>query len=415
MTVLGLLGILVASACLPNENIKKNVEKSAIYYNECGNDFSRVIKGNRSTILDHYSDSILLGIAYSIDNEHPFKSVVSADYYRDNMQRGFENLSEQVLNKQENNTSYERYWHGSLIWVRFLLLFTDIKGIYIINGVLMAILFTILVCLLIKKHAYGLFVAMLLGGITTYSYLAPLALESTWTYLIMLIASIAIVAADNHKKDDYIIPIFIITGVITNFTDFLTAETMTLTMPLIVFAYLKKSDYNLKRYIKCMGAWLLAYCAMWFTKWCIAAIILNKSIASVAYDSIVLRTVGDKSTLGTKELLKSSFKKNIRALYPLNMGGKGIMIVILLIVIAIYFSIVFQKKEINAGYICSLLVIFCVPYIRYLILHEHSATHYFHTYRAQISTVTVLTLITIEMVNWGIFINKKNKRRRVKK
>ena len=47
-----------------------------------------------------------------------------------------------------------------------------------------------------------------------------------------------------------------------------------------------------------------------------------------------------------------------------------------------------------------------VPYVRYLVLHNHAWLHCFFTYRAQLATVLAVVMILEEMTDWKCWKKK---------
>lgn len=58
------------------------------------------------------------------------------------------------------------------------------------------------------------------------------------------------------------------------------------------------------------------------------------------------------------------------------------------------------RRQINGGAIGLYAFVGIIPYVRYLVLHNHSYVHFFFTYRAQAATIMALFFILLELVEW---------------
>ena len=152
ITAAVLVGLLVAVALIPRSSIRENMRRSAELL--CRNDvFMRMPGGLEAGKIDRYADSILLGIAYSYDSEKPLESVMWSAYYNKEFTDENFNLLEAVKEGKEANRQYLRYWHSSNVIVRPLHLIFSLKGIYILNAVMLTVLAAFLFALLIREGA----------------------------------------------------------------------------------------------------------------------------------------------------------------------------------------------------------------------------------------------------------------------
>jgi hypothetical protein len=172
-------------------------------------------------------------------SDDTLRSVMLAEYYANSLQNENNNLYDTLFYDEPANKQYLRYWHGSASIVRLMHIFFDIKGIYITNGILLSLLAAALFAILIHGKIYsgavGLFVSLISAGV----WYVPLSLEYTWNFIIMFVISIAVsymAMKDNWK---YIGALFMVSGIVTNFFDFLTTETLTLLIPLLIAMCIK--------------------------------------------------------------------------------------------------------------------------------------------------------------------------------
>ena len=98
------LGLLVAVALIPKNLIRDNVYKSAIELTS-REVFFHMNPADKSSKIDRYADSILVGIAYSYDDSEPLVSVMKSGYYHQDIANENENLLEAV--SADLNPNYE--------------------------------------------------------------------------------------------------------------------------------------------------------------------------------------------------------------------------------------------------------------------------------------------------------------------
>ena len=107
--------LIFLTSLIPNSLIRNNVETSLQKIPE-GVTEPMFLYDRRSSIRDCVSERIMLKTAINNDSMDSFQSIMDAN-------------------------DYARYWHGYLVFLRPLLLFFDIEGIYFINQI---VFFTLL-------------------------------------------------------------------------------------------------------------------------------------------------------------------------------------------------------------------------------------------------------------------------------
>lgn len=397
-TLIVLTGMLVLAALIPRSAIKDNVRESADYLCR-GELFGTAIDGVEGSRIDRYADSILLAIAYQYDADQPLRSVMWSAYYYEEYQNENQNLLEAVTNGYGPNQQYMRYWHGSNAIVRPLLTVFSLQQIYVLNGVLMALLALWLLALLLRKKAYVPAAGVLASLIATAFWFVPMSLEYTWTYLLMLGMSICGVKLALRGKWHRMGAFFLIGGMLTNYMDFLTTETLTLTVPLLLLLWMNGNKGEIpsaRDQIKFAGkaalAWGCGYIGMWGMKWALAGVVLHENMMPYVLQHIGER-LGSGTGVGLWRYLAGAVWNNIRCLFPLGYGVVGSIAGLALLLAAAYVGYVYRKKDIDKKCIFLYLFIGLIPYIRYVVLHNHSYLHCFFTYRAQMATVLAIVLI----------------------
>lgn len=395
-----LTALLVLSACIPKSAIQENTLESAQFLCE-GELFGRVVDGVEGSKIDRYADSILLGIAWQYDGTDPLQSVMQSSYYHTKNQNENENLLDAVAKDLAPNQQYLRYWHGSNAIVRLLLLVCSIEQIYLLNGIIMVVLIAWLLTVLCRHKYYMPACGIGLGLVLTASWFVPLSLEYTWSYLLMLAGSIAAVKLACAGKWQHMGVFFLLSGMLTNYLDFLTTETLTLLVPLLLVLWIAlRAGRQSMRFVaanagKAALTWLLGYVGMWLAKWILASIVLGENVLPYVTGHIQQR-VGS----GGLQLMLSAVARNVKCLFPLEYGTAGRIAAIGIALILMYLGYVYHKDRINKPWILLLLMIGAVPYIRYMVLSNHAYQHCFFTYRAQMAAIVALVMILEELVEW---------------
>lgn len=424
LAVLTLTGLLVLAAQIPRSAISENMQKSAEYLCE-GELFDKLAENVDGSKIDRYADSILLAIAWQYDAEEPLSSVVHSAYYYTPWQNENENLLDAVTQGYEANQEYLRYWHGANIMVRPLLVFFTLPQIYVINGIMLVILILMLLILLIKQKAFALALGVATGLLAVSAWYVPFSLEYTWTFLLMLVLSIIawklagikgnpsamenkqLVMGSKHRTLGIF---FLLAGMLTSFLDFLTTETLTLLVPLLLVLWKDQRKNPQKawkrRFLDAGRAavfWGMGYAGMWVMKWLLAAAVLKENVLPYITGHVEERlgvTVG-----GWWNYIPKVIARNVGCLFPFDYGGLGTEVGFMLVLLAGYIGYVYHKKNIRKESILLYALLGFVPYFRYCVLLNHSYLHFFFTYRAQMTTILAVVLVLEELTDGRCFFH----------
>ncbi|MBR3832969.1 MAG: hypothetical protein IKJ73_01490 [Lachnospiraceae bacterium] len=412
-----MLGLLVIVAKIPQDNLKENVRESAEYYCDTGM-FTRLLDGVNGSAVDHYADSILVNIAYHYEAENPLQSLMWSSYYFDEHQNENKNLLQAVNEDREANQQYLRYWHGSNVFVRPLLACFNVKEIYVINAVIIALLILGLLAMLILRKAYVPAVAFAIGLIAVGVWFVPTTFEYTWNFVVMLVMSIIGIAMAYKDSWGKAGALFLVGGMVTNYLDFLSTETITLTVPLLFMLWIRDNnsvDKNRKETIVFAGksaiVWGIGYVGMWISKWVVSAIVLGQNTLPYISSHVKERLDGDVG-LSLPQYVWAALVRNTRCLFPFEYGVGGIFLGVGLIIFALYIGYVHYGKKEDKKYIMVYVLIALVPYIRYVVLHNHAYLHYFFTYRAQLATVMSVVFVLELLTDRRLIAHGKAKRRK---
>ncbi len=399
LTAASLTVLLSLTALIPRESIRSNLSASAEFL--CGSDmFAEVWEGTDASRIDHYADCVLLGIAWQYDDSAPLTSVMESSYYHNEDKGEAINLRDAVTSDLSANKEYLRYWHGSILLVRPLLTIMTIRGIYVLFAVILALLLLILLFFLIRSGDILSAAGLMLGMVLTFSWFVPFCLEYIWVYLIMLGASVAVVL----MKDDVrpLIVTLMVCGILTAFMDFLTAETLTLTIPLLLgINKLRRSGTSERDLIKgtaCSAiGWVAGYGGMMGLKWILASIVLGINSLEYVTGNLAERTNG----LVLSENYFSFFgpiKANTGCMIPFCFGTAGIILGIIVLLGCIYSGYVYRRGTAIRAAVIIYALTGLIPFVRFMVIRNHSVLHYFFTFRALMAFVLAVILIMGELL-----------------
>lgn len=390
---------LVLVALIPKSCIQSNMETSAKFL--CENDvFFYANPTDSSSKIDRYADSILLNIAYNYQSSNPLTSVMSSSYYHTYDGNENINLLTAVTEEHDATLEYSRYWHGSISIIRPMLTLFNIEQIYLINSIILVLLLIILLFLLTKYFGKGASLCFLIAAAMTSFWYIPMSLEYTWTILIMLVASIAVITKIKTESYDFAI-LFMVVGNVTAYFDFLTTETLTILVPLsiiITYKYLNHTLGSLLSEIKTLltygVAWLAGYIFTWLGKWSLASIILNRNVFIEAFKQAKFRAGGQGHQMSGLAQRFGAETRNIGSIFPFStLGDNSIMCSLLFFAIVLSLCYIVRKEK--CTYNKLLLSLATLPYLRFFILGNHSYLHYFFTFRAQLTTILCLSLLLV--------------------
>ena len=390
------------SALIPQSAVRENMTKSAEYL--CEDDvFPMAIVNLKATMIDRYADSITCNIAWNLGEGETLRSIMLDEFYTSLWNEENYNFRYSIYGetaKEGELTQYMRYWHGSASVVRFLSLIMTLKGIYILNAVLLIILAVFIIIRFARKKLYDCIAGFLLGLILTSSWFVPMSLEYTWVYIIFMADMLIVMSLHDRKREDLYIYLFLASGMITCFLDFLTTETLALTMPLLLAIRLDFKNANIKFMAKNALSWGIGYVGCWISKWVIAAAVLGENVMPYITDHIAERlggSIGDMPQMPLFAFIYSALMQNLTVLFPAGYGTGGVFAGVLILIAIAYFAYVYRKKEYDKSVSRSYLLIALIPYVRYIVLHNHSYIHHFFTCRAQCAVFMALIMATFHV------------------
>lgn len=402
ITIAALWVLLVLTSLIPNGKIRTNMFGSAEQYNGAAPFYQ---SAGRNSVTDNYADVILLNVLWNIKSDDAFVSSLDTKYYDgdDGVTDRGENygLFSAVFEDTPPNTDYSRYWHGSVIFIRPLMLLGDVRVVKL-AGIIFALLFLIIDCIMLIKRGqkFGA-AALVISFAAVQMYNIRLSLEYMPTVLICL-GMLPFFVSLEKRGDVPLLVLSVICGTMTAFFDFLTTETLTILIPLIIFMMTRKNEGRFEGFkrelvtsAKCGVSWVCAYLCTFLVKWTAASIVTGENKFTAAIFSAEVRVNGEAEELSPVMQMILAPLANISAMF----GGyervsPANIIAGLFITAAISAGIFFifrrGEKGSGKGFVWLMLVLGLVPYLRYIVLNNHSYLHEFFTYRAQAASVLAL-------------------------
>lgn len=412
-------GVLTAAICvaciigvtmIPRSAISEGVRHSAEYLEE--REVFAKLGGSMQTIQDNFSDAILLNIIYSAREDHPL-DILEAKYYHPGNMEATDALLASVQDEVVPDMEYARYWHGTSIYVRPLLLFLSISEIRLFIGSLIVGGLLVMCILLWRRGEKKASVALLLAFLGVYGPMVFLSLEYSTAFLIMTVVSVLCLWKCPQRELSEWGTFFACSGVLIAFFDFLTTETLTLTLPLVfIFLYAKrKKEYVTKEkwkiLLKNTLCWGVGYGGMYGLKWGLVYAMLGKETFLSSIEEGLFRLNGTVY-MGNSNLFPEAtqFEKyigaiwhNLAMLFPfddtdIRMTPTVVATLGMLFVLGAFVYVFHQK--INWSRYSFLWLVAAVPFLRFLVLANHSYIHFFFSYRALMTSGFVLWLFVLE-------------------
>ena len=269
--------------------------------------------------------------------------------------------------------AYPRYWHGYLVVLKPLLLFTSFNSIRLLNAGLQMILLAASIILFSKKGHSKLafsFVASL-PFMFFFSSFASLSL-SICMYIMLL--EMLIISLFNEKlaENEGYITFFLVAGCATAYFDFLTYPPVTLAFPLIAVLAIaeEKTKKTYLSILKYSLTWGIGYVFMWASKWIIALIFTGKNTVSDAVNTISARTASatDGGRIsGYLKVLKGNLTPYANRAFAL--------LIILLGAIVLVLIVRNGLKNFGFAQRIPVLLIGLIPFVWWFVASNHSFEH----------------------------------------
>lgn len=392
--------IMVGTYLLPNNRIRGHVEESLQLLNSEGIGYSPFFQQGGAT-LDAHTDALILNIALNKGmNKSNIKNAFENSFYEDSTRQGISSLNEAVQDNIVNNHEYSRYWHGIQFIIRPLLIFFNYAEIRYILMLVVFILLGIVFSLISKELGIRYSIVFAITITLMFVILIPVSIQYSSIFIISLISMIFVMLLKKTNKQDYFGILFFIIGALSTFFDLLTYPLITLGFSVVLVAIMQSQEEKslinqILNILKLGVLWSLGYCILFFTKWVIASIVLNRNAISLAIEQLLFRVNGNEIyKVNRVEMLKGNFD------YFFIPTARYIMALIGLIWSVAF--IMLKKNIKQCKCVVGLICIAAVPYVWYITFAGHSSIHSWFTNKIQsISVFAILSAMA-----YTIDINK---------
>ncbi|MCX7996283.1 MAG: hypothetical protein N2691_00820 [Patescibacteria group bacterium] len=345
----------------------------------------------RTIVLDNYTDSLMVNIAYASDPTNSLQSAfLNPRYHSPDAPNQIDAFRTLIQKDDGSRVNYERYWHGYLTYLKPLLTIVSYDGI---RAILHALLVTGLIAFFIiawKQHLRKLAIAAATGFVLIDTPYLGQSIQFSGVMIIALAAGItALLAGDRIHP----LVLSLVTGGLTSFIDLLTAPLITLGIVLIVdFARYPRSVIRMLAI--CM-AWAIGYLGIWSLKWIMVELFIAPGALRTALETIGTRT-GGKADEAFSHF--EAVRRNLFQLVGYDRSNKIAAVVVG--IGATLFLLRYNKfSAIEMRNLIPLAAGSMIPYLWYLVAANHSYIHVWYTYRSQFLTVAAATLAYLEMLD----------------
>jgi hypothetical protein len=390
LTMGGCFLFLFLCELIPYKWVEKNVVDSIHYHNE---EFFK----HRPKVYETYdiAEISMLEMNYLSDSKHPYKSLVE-----NNVLKGSFNPEKRDKAKKEE---YARYWYGMQGYERILFLFTNYKGVRVVNAIILLVLSIILIIKLYKESK-AVMLSFILGIIMCSFFFVYKSVSFTSIPIIALIGSIIIINM-YHKKSKNIGLFFFTIALFAGFFDAITVESLTLSLPLFIYCYLNIRDnkkIGLMTCVKYFCIWFLAFMIMMASKWVLTVGYYGTDyIEYLKYrSSMRLANENHYNYDNMFTLLGGMFSM----LFPFCTFKYGYVVTILILVFFVFNFVIYLDKK---KYL-PLIFAACVPLIRFGLFFSHAEQLYRFTFRALLPLIMFILFVCIKQIE-NIVVNKKEK------
>jgi hypothetical protein len=377
MPIAGLILLLLVHL-LPTSKIMANVNSSAESIKaECTDEL--IIDDYHATLIGNFTDCLMLQLSI-YDGEHSaFDQALNL--YRNevgNEEEWCPGLSlTDYLNGATTNLEvpYPRYWHGYLVILKPLLLFTSLNSVRLLNAGLQMILLAASLILFSKKGQSKLAFSFAASLPFMFFFSSFASLSLSICMYIMLIEML-LIAFFNEKltENEGYMTFFLVAGCATAYFDFLTYPLVTLAFPLIAVLALTEEETK-KTYLSVLKytlTWGIGYVFMWASKWIIALVFTGQNTLSDAFKTISARTSSATDTGRIAGYIKV-IKYNISPF--MNRAFALLMLLIIVTVIVLIIKKGLKKHFDGFAQRIPVIIIGLIPFVWWFVAANHSYEH----------------------------------------
>lgn len=276
--------------------------------------------------------------------------------------------------------SYARYWHGYLIWLRPLLLVTDITGVRAVQYLVLAALFAAVAVLLRRRCGLRAAVWFAVSQLLVTAFWAPHQVQF-FTCFAVAYAGCVWVLAKPRRSDDVCLALLVL-GAVTSFCDLLVTPVLTLGLPLV--CWLLEPQQRLRAGTRQCGivvggslTWGVGYLLCWASKWVLAGLVTGQNVIADALHQVGVRTAAD--SWHGMELTWSNILHFVYA----TLAGKHLfwpLVLAVVLLLALFAASIRDRQQLARALPLGLCALMTPAW--FIVLRTHSIQHGWFTWRA---------------------------------
>ena len=377
--------ILFSSSLIPKSAVHQNIYESCLIL-ENNNVVKLFYENDLASRYDINSDSLILNIVYNGDSLDIINASLKHSYYNDGNNL-LSSLKECLNNNEEPNEDYLYNWWGSIALFRLMLVFFNINDIRFVFLVLFVVSFVLVLFSLLGSKCYRTFFIYAVSLIVFRFYLGMFSLDSIICLIITNIMSYFVV---RHSR--YIEQILIVSGMLISFFSLFTMETISLTIPLMIYL-ISKYELNNKycitsySFMRLIASWVLSFLVTSLSKVVLCSALYGLSISSVIHNGSL-----NGIDIASSEI---SLAYNIRNI--VNLNGSYVFPLVILCITVLVSYLLLSRNSISRISI-YLFIIGMIPIFRIFILNTESYVSSYTSYRSLVvSFMFILFLLFFQI------------------
>ena len=330
-------------------------------------------------IVDYNTDALIIMESYTLSSDDP-QSVFSNP-----MRYGGEDTQRRSLMElcggKPANVNYVRYWMGFRIFIRPLLTIFSYEGIcWLISLAFFALAFA---AAALTAGRIGTRASLCLGGAVCLINPAIAAHSPQIACCFLLGFAFCLYILGRDGRSCNYTAAFCAFGALTQYFDFYTAPLVTLGFPLLILLETgRRSERSLRQTLRCCGAWMYGYAAMWLCKLALTGIFtdingLEDGLASLGGRLGVRVVEGLEEYYSAARALKSVWG----TAFPGSLTVPAALLFAAAVVISGFVYLLRGSRE-ERELAASELIVMLLPLIWYAAAAQPSCIHAWFQYRS---------------------------------
>lgn len=379
---------LMAVYSLSTEPMVYHVKDSVQIYDREGL-YPSWAPGKKSTQSDNFTDAIMVRNAIYPDNSLLLKNALLNPKFNYPKANQVQSLVNQVNEKPGAVVStYPRYWHGYLVFLKPALMVLTISNIRMVNMLFQFLLAAWVIYLLYNKLGKGVALSYFLMYLSLNPFSLALSFQFSSMYYVMSFASLFLLLRTKWVLSGYhFCYVCLFAGIFTAFFDLLTYPLISLGVPLVIFLLFSCSGKTKRELfwaiITCTFFWGVGYGGMYMSKWILGNVLTDSDVLANALRQLghrVSNRASDNAANQSTVSLIETYGKNLKVL------KETVLLPVLIFLPYILYKLRTLKKNIPifSDWIAvrwGLGFIACYPFFWYAVLCNHSYVHFWFTYR----------------------------------